>query len=54
MAVELRPDDLPLRMDLARSLVDAGQPVEAKAVLTQLIKQSADHPGAKELLDSLE
>ncbi len=54
VAVELSPDELPLQMDLARALVASDQRAEAKTVLAELIKRRADHPGAQDLLDSLE
>lgn len=53
VAVELAPDELPLRMALAETCVKSGQPKRAKEVLEELLKLDADYPEAGKLLESL-
>ncbi|MEX0679020.1 MAG: tetratricopeptide repeat protein [Pirellulales bacterium] len=54
VAVELNPDDAKSRLALARSLVKADQPAEAKAALEELLKRDPSHSEAKKMLESLE
>ncbi len=53
VAVELNPDDPQLRMQLAQSLIDADQRDAARKVLDELLQRAADHPGARQLRESL-
>lgn len=49
-AVEQAPDDLPLRLHLARQLVDAGRQPEAVAQCAVALQQQPDHDGARLLM----
>jgi len=52
--VELDPENLPMRLALARMHLAAGQKAQAKAALDELLAIDPNHPGAKELLEKLE
>ncbi len=53
-AVELDPDDLALRLALAKMHIQAKRPDRAKPVLEELLKLDPKHQGAQELLETLE
>ncbi len=52
-AVELNPEELKLRLALAKMYVKDNQPAKAKAALDELLKQDPKFPDARELLESL-
>lgn len=54
VAVELNPDDLKSHLALARSLVQANRPAEAKAALEVLLERDPSHSDAKKMLESLQ
>jgi len=54
VAVELNPDDLKSHLALARSLVKAQRPADAKAALEVLLKRDPSHSDAKKMLESLQ
>ncbi len=51
-AAELKPDDAKLQISLAKTLIEAKRPAEAREVLRRLLQQSPDCPGAKKLLEN--
>ena len=54
VAVEIDPDNLAQRFDLADALLQAHRPPKAKYVLKELLRRDPKYPNAAALLESLE
>jgi tetratricopeptide (TPR) repeat protein len=54
VAIELAPDELPLRLGLATTLRDAGRRDEARAATKELLQRDPKYPGADALLQELQ
>ncbi len=52
-ALELKPGDAGLQVELARALVEAGRKADAKTLLEKVLGKEADNKPAKELLESI-
>jgi Flp pilus assembly protein TadD len=53
VAVRLEPDDAPLRLALAETLVRLGEKDRARVALEELMEMTPDDPRVKTLLESL-
>ena len=54
VAVEIDPNDLSQRFDLADALLKSHKPAEAKKVLQELLRRDPKYPAAAALLESIE